>query len=442
MKIQLSDNFTYSKLLKFTFPSIIMMIFISIYSVVDGIFLSNFVGKTPFIAVNLIMPALSIIATIGSMLGTGGSALVAKYLGEGKKETANKVFSMLIYVSVAFAIIVSLLGFRFIKPIAQLLGAEGAILSDCVLYGKILLPVMFAFILQTEFQSFMIVAEKPLLGLVVTVASGVANIVLDALFVVAFNWGLVGAAVATAISALTGGVFPLAYFIFAKKSPLHLVKAELDIKALLKACANGSSEMVTNISTLLVTIMYNFQLMKFAGENGVAAYGVILYVNFIFISVFVGFCVGSAPIIGFHYGANNYEQLRKLLKMSLVIILIFSCLMTAISILLAKPLSVIFVGYDEMLFDMAVRGFTIYCFSFLFTGFNIFGSSFFTALNDSVVSAVIASLRLLLFQIGTVLILPIFLKLDGIWLSIIVAEALSLVVVFIFIRRMKPKYKY
>ena len=442
MKIQLSDNFTYSKLLKFTFPSIIMMIFTSIYSVVDGIFVSNFAGKTPFAAINLIMPVFFIIGAIGFMLGTGGSALVARYLGERKKERANKIFSMLIYVSVVFAITVSLLGFIFIKPIAQLLGAEDAMLSDCVLYGKILLPVMFAFILQNEFQAFMIVAEKPLLGLAVTVAAGVTNIVLDALFVAVFNWGLAGAAVATAISQLVGGAFPLAYFIFAKKSPLHLVKAGLDIKALLKACANGSSEMMTNISMSLVTILYNFQLMKFAGENGIAAYGVIMYVNFIFISVFIGFCVGSAPIISFHYGANNYAQLRKLLKMSLVIIFIFSCLMTVISILLAKPLSMIFVGYDKMLLDMTVRGFIIYCFSFLLAGFNIFGSSFFTALNNGVVSAVISFLRTLLFQVVSVLVLPIFLKLDGVWLSIIAAEALSLAVVFIFIKKMQPKYKY
>lgn len=442
MKIQLSDNFTYGKLLRFTFPSIIMMIFTSVYGVVDGIFVSNFAGKTPFAAINLIMPVFLIIGTIGFMIGTGGSALVARYLGEGKKERANQTFSMLIYVSLFFALIVSLLGAVFIKPIAQALGAEGKMLSDCVLYGKILIPTMFAFILQNEFQAFMIVAEKPILGLWVTVAAGVTNIVLDALFVAVFRWGLMGAAIATAVSQLVGGIFPLLYFIFAKKSPLRLVKAKSDIKALLKACANGSSEMMTNISMSLVTILYNFQLIRFAGENGIAAYGVIMYVNFIFISVFIGFCVGSAPIISFHYGANNNQELRKLLKMSLIIIFVFSLIMTVSSILLAKPLSGIFVGYDKELLDMTVRGFIIYCFSFLLAGFNIFGSSFFTALNDGVVSAIISFLRTLLFQIAAVLLLPVFLKLDGIWLSIIAAEALSMAVVFLFIKKMQPKYKY
>lgn len=442
MKIQLSDNFTYRKLLKFTFPSIIMMIFTSIYGVVDGIFVSNFAGKTPFAAINLIMPVFLIIGTIGFMIGTGGSALVARYLGEGRERKANEIFSMLIYISLFFAIIVSLLGFIFITPIARLLGAEGEMLADCVLYGKILLPTMFAFILQNEFQAFMIVAEKPQMGLWVTVAAGVTNIILDALFVAVFNWGLAGAAVATAVSQLVGGTVPLIYFIFAKNSPLQLVKARLDMKALLKTCANGSSEMMTNISMSLVTILYNFQLMRFAGENGIAAYGVIMYVNFIFISVFIGFCVGSAPIISFHYGANNHSQLKKLLKMSLSIILVFSLAMTLVSILMAKPLSAVFVGYDKDLLDMTVRGFIIYCFSFLLAGFNIFGSSFFTALNNGVVSAVISFLRTLLFQIAAVLLLPIVLGLDGIWLSIIAAEALSLAVVFIFLKKMQTKYNY
>lgn len=442
MKIQLSESFTYSKLLKFTFPSIVMMIFTSIYGVVDGIFVSNFAGKTPFAAINLIMPVFLIIGAIGFMIGTGGSALTARYLGEGREKKANETFSMLIYVSLFFAVTVSLLGFLFITPIAQLLGAEGRMLSDCVLYGKILLPTMFAFILQNEFQSFMIVAGKPQMGLWVTVAAGVTNIILDALFVAVFNWGLAGAAVATALSQLVGGTVPLIYFIFAKKSPLHLVRAKPDMKAILKACANGSSEMMTNISMSLVTILYNFQLMKFAGENGIAAYGVIMYVYFIFTSVFIGFCVGSAPIISFHYGAENHEELRKLLKMSLVIILVFSVIMTAGSILLAKPLSKVFVGYDSELLDMTVRGFIIYCFSFLLAGFNIFGSSFFTALNDGMVSAIISFLRTLLFQVAAVMLLPVIFELDGIWISIIAAEGLSLIVVFLFIKKMQPKYKY
>ena len=442
MKIQLSDKFTYSKLLKFTFPTIIMMIFTSIYGVVDGLFVSNFAGKIPFASINLIMPVFMIIGSLGFMLGTGGSALVAKLLGEGKKEKANRTFSMLIYVSLIGAGIISVLGFIFIRPLAVMLGAKGEILECCVLYGKILIPTTFAFILQNEFQAFMIVAEKPQFGLFITVGAGVTNIVLDALFVAGFEWGLTGAAFATAISQLVGGAIPLIYFIRSKNSPLRLVKAPFDGKSLAKACLNGSSEMMTNISMSVVTILYNFQLMRFAGDDGVAAYGVIMYINFIFISAFLGYCIGVSPVISFNYGAQNHAELRKLLKMSLVIISAFAIVMTTASLSLAKPLSKIFVGYDKVLFDMTVRGFTVFCFSFLLAGFNIFGSAFFTALNNGLVSAIISFLRTLLFQVAAVLILPEILGLDGIWISIIAAELFSLLVVTLFIIKKKSTYNY
>ena len=442
MKIQLSDSFTYKKLLKFTFPSIIMMIFTSIYGVVDGIFVSNFAGKTPFAAINLIMPVFLIIGAIGFMIGTGGSALVARYLGEGQKERANKTFSMLVSVSLIFSLVISILGAFFIKPIAHMLGARGQMLSDCVLYGSILLPSMFAFILQNEFQSFFIVAEKPQFAMWVTLSAGFTNIVLDALFVGFFKWGLMGAAIATAISQLVGGIIPLFYFIFAKESPLHLTKATVNFKDLLKACTNGSSEMMTNISMSIVTMLYNFQLMNVAGEDGVAAYGVIMYVGFVFVSAFIGFCVGSAPIISFHYGATNHSELKRLRKMSTNIIIIVSVFMTFISLLLARTLSGIFVGYDKELFDITVRGFSIYCFSYLLVGFNIFGSSFFTALNDGLVSAIISFLRTLLFQVISILVLPVFFGVDGIWFAVILAEAMSLLVVLAFFEKKKSKYNY
>ena len=442
MNIQLSDSFTYKKLIRFTIPSVIMLIFTSIYGVVDGIFVSNFAGKTPFAAINLIMPVFLIIGGIGFMIGTGGSALVARYLGEGQKEKANETFSMLVYVSLVFSLIVSVLGAFFIRPIAYSLGARGSMLSDCTLYASILLPSMFAFILQNEFQSFFIVAEKPQFAMWVTVGAGVTNIVLDALFVAVFSWGLMGAAIATAISQLVGGLVPLLYFVFSKKSPLKLTKARINVRDLIKSCTNGSSEMMTNISMSIVTILYNFQLMKFSGEDGVAAYGVIMYVGFVFISAFIGFCVGSAPIISFHYGANNHNELKRLRRMSTVIILVVSVFMTVVSLLLARPLSRIFVGYDRELLDMTVRGFVIYCFSFLIVGFNIFGSSFFTALNDGLVSAIISFLRTLLFQVVSILVLPLLFGLDGIWFAVIMAEGLSLFAVIIFLKKMQPKYKY
>ena len=419
-----------------------MMIFTSIYGVVDGIFVSNFAGKTPFAAINLIMPMFFIIGAIGFMIGTGGSALVAKYLGEGKKEKANKTFSMLIYVSLGFSLVVSVLGFIFIEPIARLLGAEGKILECCVTYGRILLPTMFAFILQNEFQTFMIVAEKPQFGLFITVLAGVTNIVLDALLVGFLKMGLVGAAIATSMSQFIGGTIPLFYFLFSKKAPLCLQKAPINFKDLLKTCTNGSSEMMTHLSMSIVTILYNFQLMKFAGENGIAAYGTIMYVNFIFLSIFIGFCIGSAPIVSFNFGAQNHDELKKLLRMSIIILGFLSVAMTVSSLLLARPLSGIFVGYDKELYDITARGFIIYCFSFLFAGFNVFGSSFFTALNNGPVSAAISFLRTLVFQIAAVLILPIFMGLDGIWVSVIVAEASAVLVAVIFLFALRKKYKY
>ena len=442
MKIQLSDKFTYSKLLKFTFPTIIMMIFTSIYGVVDGIFVSNYAGKVPFTAINLVMPVFLIVGGFGFMLGTGGSALVAKMLGEGDKEKANRTFSMLIYVSLVLAAVLSFLGFIFIRPLAIMLGAKGEILENAVIYGKILLPSMFAFILQNEFQAFMIVAEKPQLGLLVTVGAGCTNIALDALFVAFLDWGLHGAAFATAFSQLVGGTIPLIFFLRSKNAPLKLTKARFDGKSLIKACFNGSSEMMTNISMSIVTILFNFQLMKFAGNDGVAAYGVIMYVNFIFISVFLGYCIGVSPIISFHYGAQNRGELKRLLKMSLVIIATISLAMSAISLLLSKPLSEVFVGYDRGLYEMTLRGFIFFCFSFLIAGFNIFGSSFFTALNNGFISAVISFLRTLLFQVASVLILPELLGLDGIWLSILLAEFLSVIVVALFISKKRSTYGY
>ncbi len=442
MKIQLSDHFDYKKLIRFTIPSVVMMIFTSIYGVVDGIFVSNFVGKTPFAAINLIMPVCMIFGSLGFMVGTGGSALVSMTLGQGDKKRANEIFSMLIYVSAAVGFLLSVIGFIFLEPIAVALGAEGEMVTHCVTYGGILIPVSVAFILQSEFQSFLVAAEKPQLGLWVTVVAGVTNIVLDALLVAVFQMGLVGAAVATAISQLVGCLIPLIYFATNKNGVLRLTKTRLYLKALLKTCVNGSSEMMTNLSMSLVNMLYNFQLMRLAGENGVAAYGVIMYINFIFISVFIGFSVGSAPVISFHYGAKNCDELRGLLKKSLVIIGGSAALMTALAVILSKPLSGVFVGYDAELYEMTRRGFILYSLSFLVMGFNIFGSSFFTALNNGIVSAIISFVRTLLFQLISVLLLPLILGLDGIWLSVVCAEMLSLGLTVYFLVNKRKQYNY
>ena len=442
MEMQFSGHFSYGKLIKFTLPSVIMMIFTSIYGVVDGIFVSNFVGKTPFAAINLIWPVAMILGAVGFMIGTGGCALVSKIMGEGEQDKANKVFSMLIYVSVAIGVILSVSGFCFMRSIAILLRAEGGMVDDATMYGRILSVALPFFLLQNEFQSFLVAAEKPKLGLFITVAAGITNIVLDALLIIVFDKGLAGAAWATAISQMVGGFIPLVYFIFSKKSILRLGKATFDGRALVKTCINGSSEMMTNISMSLVSMLYNFQLLKMAGENGVAAYGVIMYVNFIFVAAFIGYSVGSAPIVSFNYGAGNTKELKSLFKKSMMIILVAGIAMTILGFVLASPLSQVFVGYDKELFEMTKRAFYIYTLSFLITGYNIYGSAFFTALNDGVVSAIISFLRTLLFQVVAVMVLPIFFELDGIWYAVIMAEVLALLVTVGFLIIKRSKYQY
>ena len=442
MQIQLSEKFTYKKLIRFTLPSIIMMIFISIYGVVDGVFVSNFVGKTPFSAINLIMPVYMLLGAIGFMVGTGGSALVSKLLGEGKEEKANSVFSLLIYASLLFGAVVSTIVLLFIEPISRLLGAEGEMLECCVLYGRILLPFMAIFILQNEFQSFLVAAEKPKLGLWITVAAGCTNILLDALLVAVFPFGLAGAAVATAISQVVGGVIPFFYFLCAKKSVLRLGKTRFDGAAIAKTCLNGASEMMTNVSLCIVNILYNFRLMAIAGYDGLAAYGVIMYVNFVFMAVFFGYSIGSSPIVSYHYGAQNKDEIKSLRKKSVVIIACSAVAMTVLAELLAYPLAKFFVSYDANLLSMTTRGFMLYSLSFLVMGFNVLGSSFFTALNNGVVSGVISLSRTFLFQILSILLLPLWLGLDGIWLSVVVAELLSISVTVFFFLTQRSRYGY
>ncbi len=441
-EIRLSDSFSYGRLLRFTLPSIIMMIFTSIYGVVDGFFVSNFVGKTSFAAVNFIMPFLMILGTVGFMFGTGGSALVAKNMGEGEHKKANENFSMLVFVSLVLGILLAIFGIVFAGPVAAFLGAEGELLSDCVRYSRVILLALPAYVLQLEFQSFFITAEKPRLGLWVTVASGVTNIVLDALLVAVFGWGLEGAAVATALSQAVGGIIPLIYFIKPNSSLLKIVKTHFDGRALLKVCVNGSSELMSNVSMSLVSMLYNVQLLKYAGEDGISAYGVMMYVNFVFIAAFIGYSIGTAPIISFHFGACNRKELKSLLRKSCVIICSFSVCMLASAMLLSGTLSRLFVGYDEALFEMTKHGFRIFSFSFLFAGLAIFGSGFFTALNDGITSAAISFLRTLVFQIAAVLILPLVFDIDGIWLSVVVAEAMAVVIFAMFLFAKKKKYGY
>lgn len=442
MEIQLSDHFTYKRLVRFVLPSIAMMIFTSIYGVVDGFFISNFVGKTPFAAVNLIMPFPMIMGALGFMLGTGGSALVAKTLGEGDKEKANRIFSLLVYTGIITGCILAAVGIAFTEKIAIFLGAEGELIDYCVIYGRILLTSLPTFMLQNMFQSFLVTAEKPGLGLALTVAAGVTNIILDALFMAVFGWGVVGAALATAISQCVGGIAPAVYFIRKNSSSLQLTKTVFDGGVLFKACTNGSSELVTNISMSVVSMLYNFQLMKYAGENGVAAYGVIMYVNFIFIAIFLGYSIGTAPIIGFNFGAQNRKELQNIFKKSMKLVSVAGVVLTAAAILLSGPLSAIFVGYDRALYEMTKSGFRIYSLSFLLCGYSIFGSSLFTALNDGVISALISFLRTIVFQVLAILVMPAIWGLDGIWYSVAAAEVAAMVLTMTFIWKFRKKYQY
>lgn len=442
MKIYLSDKFTYGKLLRFTAPSIIMMIFTSIYGVVDGFFVSNYVGKTPFAAVNFIYPFLMILGTAGFMFGTGGSAIVAKTLGENNEEKANRLFSFFVYISVALGAVIAVLAFIFIRPIAAALHAEGKLLENCVLYGRIFILGLPMYVLQMEFQSFFVTAGKPGLGFLSTVAGGLTNMIFDALFIVVFKWGLAGAAAATVMGQCVGGIIPLAYFFRPNTSLLRLGKTNFDGAALLKATTNGSSELMSNISMSLVSMLYNIQLIKYAGEDGVSAYGVLMYVNLVFLAIFIGYSIGTAPVIGYHYGAKNPAEIGSILKKSFVIIGISSLAMLGFSEVMAGPLSRIFVGYDPALYEMTVHGFRIFSFQFLFAGVSIFASSFFTALSNGGVSAMISFLRTLVFQTAAILILPLIWKLDGIWISIVAAELVSFVVSLIYIAAKRKKYGY
>ena len=444
MKIQLSDHFDYKKLIRFTLPSIGMMIVASIYGVVDGLFVSNFAGKTAFAAINLIFPCLMIFSTVGFMFGTGGSAIVAKTMGEGDEKKANEYFSLFVYVTFGLGVIFAIFGIIFIRPIAILLKAEGKLLEDAVLYSRIILLALPFNVLQFLFQSFVVTAEKPKLGLITTISSGVTNMALDALLVLLLpqELKLAGAAVATAMSQVIGGLIPLVYFARENSSILRLGKTRFDGKALLKACTNGSSEFMSNVSMNIVGMLYNVQLIAYAEEDGVAAYGVMMYVSMIFSAAFIGYSIGVAPVVGYHYGAKNRDELKSLLQRSAIIIGVMGICMVMLSELLSWPLSKLFVGYNDALMDMTFKGFMIFALSFPFMGYAIFGSCFFTALSDGVTSAIISFLRTLVFQVAAVLLLPLIWDINGIWASIIIAEfrAMALSALFIVIKRKKYQY--
>jgi len=441
-EIHLGDHFSYGKLIRFTLPSIGMMVFTSLYGVVDGVFVSNYAGKVPFAAVNLIWPVCMILQTLGFMLGTGGNAIVSRLLGQKNDKKAKEVFSMLLWFTVAAGVLLVIAGLLLLKPFLLRMGAEGELLSQSLLYGRIMFVFLPVAMLQVEFQTFMITAERPRLGFHITLAAGLSNMVLDALFIGLLRWGIAGAAAATVIGQCIGGIVPLLYFMRDNGSLLKITSFTFDWKALLETLANGSSELLSNLSMSFVTILYNWQLMRYIGEDGVAAYGVLMYVYFIFLSCFIGYGIGTAPLFGYHYGAGNHAELKNMLRKSAAMIAVFSILVTVSAELFATPLASFFVGYDQGLLDMTVSAFRIYSISFLICGFNIFGSSLFTALGNAPVSAGIAFFRTMVCEVAAVLLLPKFLGIQGIWLSVLVAEAAAILLTVFFIVKFRSKYHY
>ncbi|MDE7330225.1 MAG: MATE family efflux transporter [Clostridia bacterium] len=442
MTIQISEHFNFKKLFRFVLPSVFMMVVTSVYGVIDGLFVSNFVGKTPFAAINLIMPFTMILGGMGFMIGTGGTALVTKVLGEDDREKANRYFTMLIIFAVILGAVLTAVGIAVMRPVAILLGASEAMLEDCVLYGRIVVGFTIFFMLQNIFQSFLAAAEKPKLGLIVTLIAGCTNAALDALFIAVFKWGIAGAAVATGIGQVLGGVIPLIYFAKKNGSLLKFTKTKLKIKPILIACGNGSSELLTNIASSVVSMLYNFQLMKFFGENGVSAYGVIMYVQLIFLALIIGYTIGSAPIVGYNYGAKNGAELKNIFKKSLIILAVSSVLLSALAQALAVPLAKLFVGYDAELYELTVRAFRLYSFAFIFSGVAIYSSGFFTALNNGLVSAILSVLRSLLFQVAFVFLLPLIFGVDGIWWAMFATEVCATVAAIIFFIAYRKKYNY
>lgn len=442
-QIQLSDHFTYSRLLRFTLPSICMMIFTSIYGMVDGFFISNIVGKTAFASVNLIIPFLQIIGGVGAMLGVGGSALVAKTLGEGDIPKARRYFTMMMYLMLGTSIFFTVVGIAVLRPVAYLFGATEAMIGDVMTYGTICLLFNTALQAQYTFQSYLIVAEKPKLALGVVIAAGVSNMILDYVLMAVIPMGIAGAAFATGLSQCVAGVIPFLWFLSKKnKSALRFTKTNFELKPMLLACGNGASEMMSSVSASITGILYNLQLMKYAGEDGVAAYGVVMYAAFVFLGVFNGYSQGSSPIMGYHYGAQNFKEMKNVLKRSLIMLGSAAAVLTALAMMLARPIASVFVGYDAELLDMTARAFMICATPFLVMWFNMYTSCFFTALNDGAVSAAISFMRALVLPVICIIVMPLIWELDGVWYSLAGSEILGVFVSLAFLLGKRKKYHY
>ena len=440
--VQLSDHFDYRTLIRFTIPSVLMMVISSVYSIVDGLFVSNFAGSDGFAAVNLMMPIAMMISCIGFMAGAGGSALISKTLGEQEAEKAREQFSLIIYLIIGFSLVIGVTVFLLVPQIARMMGAEGAIYDNCVIYGRILISALPAFMLQILFQNFLVVAEKPQMGMVIAISSGVTNIVLDALFIAVFQWGVAGAAIATMLGQTIGGIVPLGYFLLKKNHLLWFTKFKFRWETLKRTCINGFSALIGNASNSLVGIVFNLRLMELMGSDGVVAYGVVMYVTYIVTGVFMGYSTGIAPVFSYNLGSGNAEEIKGLLKRSLVSIAVSALVLVAFVQIFARGLAAIFVSYDENLMILTTTAIRLFNISFLVAGFNIFAAAFFAALNNGVVSSILSLSRTLVFTLGCLFILPAVIGNNGIWLSVTFAEVLSVLVAGYYVVKNREKYQY
>ena len=443
----LSDHFTYRKIFRMTIAPILMMIFTSLYVVVDGLFIANFVGKDAYAGENLIFPIIMIIGGIGFMFGTGGSALSAKLLGEGKKEEANQVFSMLLVFTFLVGIIVSIGGYFLVETFAHGMAsitedATDEMVKEAITYGKILIIGQAIFMLQNYFQSFLLVDERSRLGFIATLCAGIGNIILDFLFIVVFKLGVAGAALGTISGYFVGAIIPFIHFIKNKNGLIEFKLTRFKARPILKSCFNGSSEFVNNISSSIVGIVFNIQLLKFMGQNGVAAYGTIAYVSFLFVSIFIGYSIGMAPVISFNYGAENHDELKNVLRKSLIIIFIMELFMVLISFTCARPLAMLFSSGNNDLEELTINALRICSLAFIFTGIGIFTSSFFTALNNGALSALNAFMRTLVFQIAFILLLPLIFGASGIWWAIIFADCAAFILAIACLIWKRKQYHY
>lgn len=442
MSYKISEHFNIKKIIIFTLPSIGMMLISSIYGVVDGFFVSNYIGSNAFAAVNIVWPFEMILGSFGLMIGAGGSALVSKTMGEQKYDLANRYFSMLIIFVIIFGMFISILGIIFNPYIIHLLDLDQETINNCNIYANVLFIFLIFFMLQNIFQSFNIVASKPEMGIITMILSGITNILLDYIFIVILNMGIFGAALATGLSQFAGAIVPFIFFINKNSTLLRIKFVKIDFKIILKTSYNGISEMLSSISFSLVSILYNIILLSYIGINGVNAYGVILYISYIFISIYFGYSMGISPIISYNYGAKNKKELNNIFNISLVLICSVSILLTFIGYIFAKQLSSIFVNYDKELLNLTTHALHINVFSFLFCGYNIFASSLFTALNNGTVSLILSFLRSLIIQVVCILTIPILFGSEGIWFAGVVSDIISLIISIIFIFKYRNKYGY